>query len=108
MTYHYTDIYLSTFYDTIFAEVKYRDVIKLLSCRGKTLAANENPKTTFGMNDRTANATVYVFVEIILRFIDKGARPGGFSNNTPTKIAAVRLTYLLSISMHPLAHILHP
>ena len=59
--------------------------------------ANENPETTFAVNDRTANATVCVSVEIILRFIDKGARPGGFSNNTPTKIAAVRLTYLLSI-----------
>lgn len=28
-------------------------------------------------------------------------RPGGFSNNTPTKIAAVRLTYLPSISDAP-------
>lgn len=29
------------------------------------------------------------------------ARPGGFSNNTPTKIAAVRLTYLQGISDAP-------
>ena len=63
---------------------------------GQILIANENPETTFAVNDRTANTTVYVSIEIILRFIDKGARPG-FSNNTPTKIAAVRLTYLLSI-----------
>jgi len=55
------------------------------------------------VSDRAANYyfAVYVSIEITSRFIDKGARPGGFSNNTPTKIAAVRLTYLPSISDVP-------
>jgi len=74
--------------------ISWRDKVAFVS--GQILVANENPETTFAVNDRTANTTVYVSIEIILRFIDKGARPG-FSNNTPTKIAAVRLTYLLSI-----------
>lgn len=76
-----------------------------LSCRMReSYAANGNPETAFEVSDCTANATLpHVSAEINRDLWTEvpapaRARPGGLSNNTPPKIAAVRLTYLPTIS----------